>query len=68
MSLSIVTPGETRTRVSRSPNFPLAGTMKPYGLYPAMITPVLPGETLTEFEIKRRVLSMPPASACWRMA
>jgi len=68
MSLSIVQPGETRTRVSRSPNFPLAGTMKPYGLYPAMITPVLPGETLTEFEIKRRVLSMPvrhPLVGAW---
>jgi len=68
MSLSIVTPGETRTRVTRSPNFPLAGMMKPYGLYPAMITPVLPGETLTEFELKRRVLSMPvrhPLVGAW---
>lgn len=68
MSLSIVTPGETRTRVRRTPNFPLAGTLKPYGLYPVMATPVLPGETLEGFEMKRRMISMPirnPLVGAW---
>ena len=68
MAMQIVTPGETRTRVQRQPNFPMAGTMKPYGLYPMMITPVLPGETLLEFEMKRRTLSMPvrhPLVGAW---
>jgi hypothetical protein len=68
MAMQIVTPGETRTRVQRQPNFPMAGTMKPYGLYPMMVTPVLPGETLLEFEMKRRTLSMPvrhPLVGAW---
>ena len=68
MSMRVVTPGETRTRVQRQPNFPIAGSLKPYGLYPAMATPVLPGETLLDFEMKRRMLSMPvrhPLVGAW---
>lgn len=68
MSMQVVTPGETRTRVSRQPNFPLTGRMKPYGLYPFMAHPVLPGETLMDFEAKQRVLSMPvrhPLFGAW---
>lgn len=68
MSMRIVTPGETRTRVRRNPNFPLAGTFKPFGLYPVMAHPVLPGETLEAFRMKRRVIGMPirhPLFGCW---
>lgn len=68
MSMQIVTPGQTRTRVRRSPSFPLAGTFKPFGLYPVMATPVLPGETMESFQMKRRVISMPirhPLFGCW---
>lgn len=59
MSLKITMPGETRTRKVRRPNFNLAGTMKPYGIYPMWATPVLPGETLKSAETKYRLLSMP---------
>lgn len=57
--LEIVQPGQTRTRRKRSPSFPLAGTMALGGIYPIFATPVLPGETLNEAEMKWRVLSMP---------
>lgn len=66
--MRIITPGETRKRVRRSPSFPLAGTMKPFGLYPLMATPVLPGETMTEFRLRRRLLSLPirhPLVGAW---
>lgn len=66
--MSIVQPGEARQRVIRNPNFPMAGRMKPYGLYPQMITPVLPGETLMEMDLKQRVISMPvrhPLFGAW---
>jgi len=66
--MQIITPGETRKRVRRNPSFPLAGTMKPFGLYPVMATPVLPGETLTEFRLRRRILSLPvkhPLIGAW---
>lgn len=68
MSLRVVQPGETRTRVTRKPTFPIAGVMKPFGLYPVMATPVLPGETLQEFEQKSRQISMPvqhPLVGAW---
>lgn len=67
-NLSVVRPGQTRQRMSRTPNFPQAGIMKPFGLYPLMIHPVLPGETLEHFSSKLRVLSKPvkhPLSGCW---
>lgn len=66
--LQIVQPGETRTRKTRRPQFPLAGTMRPYGLYPMWATPVLPGETLKSAEMKYRLLSMPikhPLAGAW---
>lgn len=68
MSIRVVTPGETRTRVTRSPTFPIYGKVKPFGLYPVMATPVLPGETLQEFEMKARHISMPvrnPLTGAW---
>jgi len=66
--MQIVQPGETRTRVKRSPNFPLAGTLKPFGLYPMMLLPVLPGETLESFDLNLRCISMPvrhPLFGAW---
>lgn len=66
--LQIVQPGETRTRRKRQPQFPVAGSMKPYGLYPIFASPVLPGESLTEAELKWRVLTLPirnPFVGCW---
>ena len=42
--------GEGRTRHLRRPTFPIAGIMKPYGLYPLMCHPVAPGDTLTHLE------------------
>ena len=55
-------------RFNRRPNFPIAGTMKPFGLYPLWITPVLPGETLQSQTTKMRVISMPilhPLGGSW---
>jgi len=55
-------------RKTRTPSFPCAGTMKPYGLYPLMIHPVLPGETLQSATIKLRHISMPikyPLGGAW---
>lgn len=66
--LEIVQPGQTRTRKRRNPQFPMAGTMKPFGIYPLFASPVLPGETLQEGEMKYRVLSMPiknPLVGAW---
>lgn len=57
-----------RTRVNRSPNFPLAGTMRPFGLYPIWAHPVLPGETAQSISVKMRTLSMPvkhPLGGAW---
>lgn len=51
--------GSGKKRHKRTPNFPLAGVMKPYGLYPIMMHPVLPGETMNHFSLKWRCLSMP---------
>lgn len=67
-NLTVVQPGQTRTRKNRSPNFPVAGVLKPFGLYPVMIHPVLPGETLEHFQAKLRVLSKPvkhPLAGAW---
>lgn len=66
--LQIVQPGMTRTRKKRSPQFPIAGTMKPFGLYPLWATAVLPGETLNNCETKYRLISMPvkhPLAGAW---
>lgn len=67
--MRVVTPSLTRpSRKSRRPNFPMAGIMKPYGLYPLMATPVLPGETMAKFDQKIRVVSKPvkhPLAGSW---
>jgi len=57
-----------KTRHNRRPNFPIAGTLRPYGLYPQWIHPVLPGETLQSMVQKHRVISMPikhPLGGAW---
>lgn len=68
MALQVVSASNPRTRVRRTPNFPIAGIMKPYGLYPIMAHPVLPGETLNSAKCKWRVLSRPikhPLAGAW---
>lgn len=68
MSISILQPGQTRTRKPRSPNFPIAGKLKPFGLYPLWAHVVLPGETLKSFSMKWRAVSMPVKhhlAGCW---
>lgn len=60
--------GNTKTRKKRTPNFPQAGVMKPFGLYPVFAHPVLPGETMNSFTQKWRVVSKPvkhPLVGCW---
>lgn len=67
-NIQIMQPGQTRKRFHRRPNFPIAGTMKPFGLYPIMIHPVLPGETLKSAQSKWTVISQPlinPFCGCW---
>ncbi len=67
-SIQVIRPGETRKRFHRRPNFPIAGTMKPFGLYPIMAHLVLPGETLKSAITKWTVISMPlknPIGGCW---
>ena len=57
-----------KTRKKRTPNFPVMGTMRPFGLYPVCVHPVLPGETLNSFTLKWRVISMPikhPLAGAW---
>lgn len=57
-----------RRRHSRRPNFPVAGTVQPYGLYPVWAHPVLPGETMQSASLKLRALSMPvkhPLAGAW---
>jgi hypothetical protein len=65
----IIQESASAKRHSRRPNFPLAGTLKPYGLYPIFIHPVLPGETLQSATVKMRTISMPvkhPLSGAWK--
>lgn len=67
-AITVVRPGETRKRFHRRPNFPIAGTMKPFGLYPIMLHPVLPGETLKSASTKWSIVSMPlvhPLAGAW---
>lgn len=67
LDLNAVTGGRA-TRKNRQPVFPLAGTMKPYGLYPLMIHPVLPGETLQSVSTKLSLVSLPikhPLMGAW---
>lgn len=69
MPIQVMTPGAAPVkRTNRTPNFPIAGTCIPYGLYPLMTHPVLPGETLQSFSAKLSALSMPikhPLAGCW---
>ncbi len=59
VGITVIRPGETLKRFHRRPNFPISGTMKPFGLYPIMAHPVLPGETLKSATTKWTVLSQP---------
>lgn len=66
--MQVTVPGQVKTRHQRTPNFPIAGVMKPTGLYPVFCHPVLPGETLDKGVIKWRVLSKPikhPLAGSW---
>lgn len=66
--MQILQPGQVKTRHNRRPNFPVAGTVKPFGLYPIMAHPVLPGETLQSATMKWRMLSKPikhPLAGAW---
>ncbi len=58
-TIQVIQPGQTRKRFHRRPNFPIAGAMKPFGLYPIMCHPVLPGETLKSAKSKWTVISQP---------
>jgi hypothetical protein len=67
-NISVVRPGQTRQRISRNPNFPVAGICKPFGLYPVFVHPVLPGETMEYFKSKIRMISKPvkhPLAGAW---
>ncbi len=59
VQVQVIQPGETRKRFHRRPNFPIAGGLKPFGLYPIMCHPVLPGETLKSATSKWTVISQP---------
>lgn len=66
--IQVLQPGSLKKRVSRTPNFGINGTVKPFGLYPVMIHPVLPGETLKSMNWKWRMLSKPvkhPLTGVW---
>ncbi len=68
VTVSVIQPGTTRERHHRRPNFPIAGTMKPFGLFPIMCHPVLPGETLKSATSKMTVVSQPlvnPLAGAW---
>lgn len=66
--VQIITQQSQKTRVTRRPNFPFAGIMRPYGLYPIWAHPVLPGETIQSISQKSRVIGMPvlhPLAGAW---
>ena len=60
-ALSIVEAPRNR-RITRSPTHSFYVETKPFGIYPFMIAPVLPGETLKNLLIQSRVVSDPVAS------
>ncbi len=67
-NIQIIQPGQTRKRFHRRPNFPIAGSMRPFGLYPIMCHPVLPGETLKSASAKWSVIGQPlknPLVGAW---
>ncbi|ASJ79152.1 capsid protein [Ruegeria phage vB_RpoMi-V15] len=60
--------GAKSKRKNRNPVFTLGGTIKPFGLYPMFIHPVLPGETLNSFTMKVHLASEPlknPLNGAW---
>lgn len=57
--IQVLQPGQRRPRFHRKPNFPMTGTMRPFGLYPIMAHLVLPGETLKSASSKWTVISQP---------
>jgi len=66
--VEVLQPNQQRTRHKRTPSFPIAGVMRPFGLYPLMIHPVMPGETMNSFSLKWRLLSKPlvnPLAGAW---
>lgn len=66
--IEVIQPGAARKRFHRRPNFPIAGSMRPFGLYPIMCHPVLPGETLKSASSKWSVVSQPlvnPFAGAW---
>lgn len=68
MELMLPNQRDPRNRTNRRPMFPVAGTVKPFGLYPVCVHPVLPGETLQSFNLKTRTISMPiknPVAGAW---
>ncbi len=68
VQVQVIQPGQTRKRFHRRPNFPIAGSLKPFGLYPLMCHPVLPGETLKSASSKWTVISQPlknPFCGAW---
>ena len=68
MQIQVVTPGQGRQRMMRRPNFPIIGTMKPFGLYPIWAHPVLPGETVSKINTRFRCVSQPvkhPLAGGW---
>lgn len=67
-ALQIIQPGQTRTRKTRTPSFPIQGGFQPMGMYPNFFTPVLPGETLERHTLKNTIVSAPvksPLSGAW---
>ena len=64
----MMTYGPAKRRVARTPRFPIIGTMRPFGLYPLHMQPVLPGETLESYSMRWRAISMPirhPLVGAW---
>lgn len=66
--VQVLQSGAGRSRHIRRPNFPIAGTMRPFGHYPIMVHPVLPGETLKSAVTRWRVIGQPvtnPFAGAW---
>lgn len=60
--------GLPATRKSRRPVFPIAGTLRPFGLQPLSVTMMLPGETMQSLVVKGRCISQPvksPLAGAW---
>ena len=53
LTLDVIQPGQQRRRVMRTPAFPIAGGIKPQGLYPYFFAPVLPVKRWTS-QLSRR--------------